>query len=90
MYCGPRDKERNGAAEDGKPNRRDGASARSFLSIAKIFILRNPARAPIVESDKRAGESVRERPQCWFFGMQSYLEFTLPMLVIRNYVLEPE
>jgi hypothetical protein len=39
--------------------------------------------------DERAGECVSEMPQRRFFGKQSSFEFTLPMLVIRNYVLEP-
>jgi hypothetical protein len=46
----------SGAAEERKSDQKDGADARIFLSMAKIFFLRNAACEPIVQADKRAVE----------------------------------
>jgi hypothetical protein len=47
---------RSDAAEKEKPIRQAGADARSFLLMAKIFLLRNAPYRPMILSDKRAGE----------------------------------
>ena len=47
---------RSDAAEKEKPITQVGADARSFLCVAKIFLLRNAPNKPMILSDKRAGE----------------------------------
>jgi len=60
-----------------------------FYAAGEHFFLENLSRgADTIHTTARGQMS--ERPQRPFFGMQIVLEFTLPMLVIRNYVLEPE
>jgi hypothetical protein len=52
----PRDEARSDAAEKEEPITQVGADARSFLCVAKIFLLRNAPNKPMILSDKRAGE----------------------------------
>ena len=59
------------------------------MRLAKIFPLSNRAGKPILAVQKRAGKPVKVCSVC-SLEQQIVLEFTLPMLVLRNYVLEPE
>ena len=62
---------------------------KKFYATGEDFSLEQPGRKADITGTKACGK-VSERPQRLFFGKQMVLEFTLPMLVLRNYVLEPE
>lgn len=58
------------------------------FSGASFSCLHSSAGEATVFVDKRAGKCARAAPARVLWKAE-YLEFTLPMLVIRNYVLEP-
>ena len=62
---------------------------KKFYATGEDFSLEQPVRKADTKGTKARGKA-SENPQRLFFGKQIVLEFTLPMLVLRNYVLEPE
>ena len=62
---------------------------KKFCAADEDFSLEQPGRKADITGTKARGKA-SESPQRLFFGKQIVLEFTLPMLVLRNYVLEPE
>jgi hypothetical protein len=88
-YDERRGTERGGHWLKTKSKRNGGANARKFCADGQHFLLEEFSPQDEVVSRRARGRmSERGRSACSLKPMMR--EFTLPMLVIRNYVLEPE